>query len=37
MNPIFLFIGAMLVAFPRLLGWLVTLWLFWFLWSAARR
>jgi len=25
MNPIFLFVGAILVAFPRLLGWLVCL------------
>ena len=36
MNSVFLFIGAMLVAFPQLLGWLVALWLFWFLWSADR-
>jgi hypothetical protein len=37
MNPIFLFLGALLVAFPRLLGWLVVLWLVRLVWSAAWR
>jgi hypothetical protein len=37
MDCLFLVAGALLVAFPRLLGWFVTLLLLRFLWSIARR
>jgi hypothetical protein len=37
MQPLFLIAGALLVAFPRLLGWLTVLWVLRVLWSVGRR
>jgi len=37
MNPVFLVAGALLVAFPQLLAWLVALWFVRLLWESGRR
>jgi hypothetical protein len=37
MQSLFLVAGALLVAFPQLLGWLVALWALRLFWTARRR
>jgi hypothetical protein len=37
MEPLFLFVGALLVAFPPLLGWFLVLLIFRIIWSIGHR